>query len=54
MKIEVLYFAGLRDAMGRRSETVELEADASTLGEVRAALVARGEPWASAFGNLKP
>ncbi len=53
MKIEVLYFAGLRDAMGRRNEIVELEGDASTLGDVRASLVARGEPWASAFGNLK-
>lgn len=56
MQIRVLFFASLRDAVGTGAETVELEAACATVREVREvreALVARGEPWAGAFGNLR-
>ena len=53
MQIRVLFFASLRDAVGTGAETVELEAGCATVREVREALVARGEPWAGAFGNLR-
>lgn len=53
MRIKVLYFASLRDAIGRGEETVELADDATTLSGVRDALVAKGDPWAHAFRNLK-
>lgn len=53
MKIKVLYFASLRDAVGTGSETVELPVETTTLAGVREALVAKGEPWASAFKNLR-
>lgn len=53
MQVRVLYFASLRDAVGRSSETVELPGDAATLKAVREALVAKGAPWADAFANLK-
>lgn len=53
MQIKVLYFASLRDKIGRGEETVELPGDAATLAGVREALVARGAPWDVAFANLK-
>lgn len=53
MKIKVLYFASLRDAIGRASEEVELPGEAATLAQVREHLAAQGEPWASGFKNLK-
>ena len=53
MKIRILYFAALRDAVGRTDETLELDAEKATLSQVREALIGRGEPWAGAFANLK-
>ncbi|MDO5531956.1 molybdopterin converting factor subunit 1 [Sutterella sp.] len=53
MKIKVLYFASLRDAVGRGEETVELPDESTTLAGVRDALVEKGDPWAFAFRNLK-
>jgi len=51
MKLNVLYFAGLRERMGRASETLDVPAEVSTVAALRAWLVAQGEPWASAFGE---
>lgn len=51
--IRVLYFAVLRDAIGHAEDQVKCPEGDTTLGAVREALVARGEPWASAFANLK-
>lgn len=53
MKVKVLYFASLRDAIGSGSEIVEVPEGAATLAGVRETLVARGDPWAHAFRNLK-
>lgn len=53
MKVKVLYFASLRDAMGTGSETFETAREAATLGELRAALAARDERSAKAFSNLR-
>ncbi len=53
MKIRILYFAALRDAVSRTDETLELDAEKATLSQVREALIGRGEPWAGAFANLK-
>lgn len=53
MQVRVLYFASLRDAVGRSSEIVELPGSAATLKAVRDALTAKGDPWAKAFSNLK-
>lgn len=51
MKLEVLYFASLRERMGRTAETVDVPAEVTTVAALRDWLVARGEPWASAFGE---
>lgn len=43
----------LRDAVGHAEDQVECPEGGTTLAGVREALTARGEPWASAFANLK-
>lgn len=52
MKLTVLYFARLREAVGRASDEVEVPADVTTVGALRRWLCARGEPYASAFRDL--
>jgi molybdopterin synthase sulfur carrier subunit len=45
MSINLLYFASLREALGQRSEALELPADVGTVGALRAHLAARGAAW---------
>jgi molybdopterin synthase sulfur carrier subunit len=52
MKVTVLYFARLREAVGRDREDVELPAGVATVGALRAWLMARGAPWAEAFTEI--
>jgi sulfur-carrier protein len=53
MKLTVLYFARLREALQREREVVEVPAGVTTVTHLRSWLVARGEPWASAFAEVK-
>jgi len=53
MKVTVLYFARLREAIGRERETLELPADVATVGALRQWLIARGAPWAEAFTEIR-
>jgi molybdopterin synthase sulfur carrier subunit len=53
MKLNVLYFARLREALGRDRESVEVPASVATVAQLRAWLIARGEPFATAFGEIK-
>lgn len=50
MLINLKYFASVREALGS-GEQVALPPDAQTVGDVRAWLLARGEPWASALAE---
>ncbi|WP_028311181.1 MoaD/ThiS family protein [Derxia gummosa] len=52
MKIRILYFAALRDALDRADET--LDTTAATLADLRAELAARGGAWAERFGDASP
>ncbi len=45
MKVKVLYFASLREAVGCASEDLDVPAEVHTLGALRAFLAARGEGW---------
>ena len=54
MKLSVLYFARLRDAIGRSGEDIEVPAEVTTVGELRAWLVQRGAPWSAAFAEVRP
>ena len=44
-KVKVLYFASLREAVGRSAEEFALPAGVSTVGALRAHLAERGEGW---------
>ena len=43
--IKILYFAGLREALGIAFEEVELPAGTSSVASLRELIVARGEVW---------
>ncbi len=45
MSVKVLYFASLREALGRASEELGLPQGVTTIGALRAHLAARGEAW---------
>jgi molybdopterin synthase sulfur carrier subunit len=51
MKINLKYFASVREQLGAGHETLELPQGVTTVGEVRALLVARGGAWAAALGE---
>ncbi len=51
MSITILYFAGLREALGVGREQVELPAGVADAGALRAWLRGRGAPWAEARGE---
>jgi molybdopterin synthase sulfur carrier subunit len=53
MKVTVLYFARLREALGRDRETLELPPEVATVGALRDWLIARGAPYAEAFTEIK-
>ncbi len=56
MTVRLMYFAGLREAVGRASEALELPPGVVTVGQLRALLAARGGVWAEPFAptrNLK-
>ncbi|MFA7666930.1 MAG: molybdopterin converting factor subunit 1 [Burkholderiaceae bacterium] len=50
MRVELLFFAGLREALGTAGETVELP-HAMTAGELREWLCARGGVWAETLAG---
>jgi len=54
MQLTILYFARLREALGRGRETVSAPAQVQTLGQLRDWLASRGEPWSSAFEEIRP
>ena len=49
MRIKLLFFAGLREALGTDREELELPRGVETAGALRAHLVARGGAWAQAL-----
>ena len=51
MKLELRYFASLRERLGMEAEAVELPDSEMRVAELRQWLAARGEPWESAMGG---
>jgi sulfur-carrier protein len=49
--VKILYFAWLRERVGRAEEEIEPPADVATVGELIGWLAARGEDYAHAFAN---
>ena len=53
MKIELRFFASVREAVGTASEDVSLPPEVKTVGDVRQFLIARGGKWADALAEGK-
>ena len=53
MKIHVLYFASLREKLGKDREDLDLPAGVDTVAALRAHLQARGGAWAEALADGK-
>lgn len=45
MTVRILYFAGLRDAVGRADESMVLPSGVGTIGELQSFLADRGGDW---------
>ncbi len=46
---DVLYFASLAEALGQKSERIDLPSGCATVDDLVQLLRGRGEPWNSAF-----
>ena len=53
MKVKVLYFASVREKLGRDAEEVELPGDTATIAALRLHLRSRGGAWAEALADGK-
>jgi molybdopterin synthase sulfur carrier subunit len=51
--VKLLYFAWVRERVGKPQEDVELPAGVATVGDLRAWLAKRGDEYAHAFENPK-
>jgi molybdopterin synthase sulfur carrier subunit len=49
--VKLLYFAWVRERVGKPEEDIELPADVATVGDLIAWLAKRGEQYAYAFEN---
>lgn len=45
MSVKILFFAGLREALGQSSETLSLPTEVTTIGALRDFLAGRGDAW---------
>lgn len=53
MKVTVLFFAGLREALGSSREVLELPAHVTSVASLRAHLGGRGGVWAEHFAAAR-
>lgn len=53
MKINVKYFASVREAVGMGQESIELAGAETTVGAVRSLLASRGGVWEEALGDRR-
>ncbi|MBN3758886.1 molybdopterin converting factor subunit 1 [Paraburkholderia sp. Tr-20389] len=51
MKIQLKYFASVREALGRSDEAVDVPEGIATVGDVRAWLRVRGGVWAETLAD---
>ena len=51
VKIKILYFASIREKLGRGAEDVDVPPGVSTIADLRTHLRGRGGAWADALGE---
>jgi molybdopterin synthase sulfur carrier subunit len=54
MDINLRFFASVREAVGSAQQTLSVPDDVTSVGAVRALLVARGGVWAEALCDQRP
>jgi len=53
VKLRVLYFAALRERVGRAEEALEAPDGIASVAQLRDWLAQRGEPWHEAFAETR-
>ena len=53
MKLELRFFASLREALGVSQENVTVPATVKNIADLRAHLIERGNPWSEVLANGK-
>jgi molybdopterin synthase sulfur carrier subunit len=53
MKVKILYFASVREKLGRDAEELEVPAGVATIAGLRSHLCSRGGAWADALAESK-
>lgn len=53
MKLRVLYFAALRERVGRAEEALEAPDGIANVAQLQDWLTQRGEPWREAFAETR-
>lgn len=51
MRINLKFFASVRETLGTGAESIDVPADVRTVGALRDLLVARGGAWTEALGE---
>jgi molybdopterin synthase sulfur carrier subunit len=53
MKLELRFFASLREGLGLAGESVTTPPEVKTIADLREFLTQRGNPWAEVLANTK-
>ena len=53
MKLELRFFASLRESLGASQEDITVPEAVKTIADLRNYLVERGNPWSDVLGNGK-
>ncbi len=53
MKLELRFFASLREGLGFSSETITVPLDVKTIADLRTYLIGRGNPWSEVLAGNK-
>ena len=53
MKLELRFFASLREALGISQESIAIPATVKTIADLRTHLIERGNPWSEVLADGK-
>jgi len=53
MKLQLRFFASLREGLGLSEETIYTPAEVKTIADLRTLLIERGAPWAEVLASNK-
>ena len=53
MKLQLRFFASLREGLGLSEEAISVPLEVKTIADLRTYLIARGNPWAEVLASSK-